>query len=184
MTSTLLNNTLNHLKWMKEALNVAKKALAFKEVPVGCVIVHNDELIIGQGHNLTNFLKNPIRHAEFEAIDEAFKWCNENNQNWREIFPKAVLYVTVEPCIMCASALRQVNLVNCVYGCSNERFGGCGSVLDIASGNNDTLNDGLELNIVKGICEEQAIKLLQSFYVCENPFAPEPKSKENRKNLI
>ena len=61
---------MSHLKWMKEALNVANKALAFKEVPVGCVIVYEDTSIIGQGHNLTNVLKNPTRHAEFEAIGE------------------------------------------------------------------------------------------------------------------
>ena len=58
----------SHLKWMKEALEVAKKALEFKEVPVGCVIVYNDATVIGKGHNLTNVLKNPTRHAEFEAI--------------------------------------------------------------------------------------------------------------------
>lgn len=183
MTSNFLKNSTNHTKWMKEALNVAKKAINLKEVPVGCVIVHNDEIIIGRGHNLTNYLKNPIRHAEFEAIDEAFKWCKENSFEWNEIFPKAVLYVTVEPCIMCASALRQVNLINCVYGCSNDRFGGCGSVLNLASTQTDhqDLNQGSSLNVIKGICEEPAIKLLQSFYSCENPFAPEPKTKENRK---
>ena len=69
----LVINSNNHLKWMREALNVARRALDYKEVPVGCVIVYDDEckkdsLIIGQGHNLTNVTKNPTRHAEFEAI--------------------------------------------------------------------------------------------------------------------
>ena len=73
----LVISSSNHLKWMREALSVARRALDFKEVPVGCVIVYNDgdegcnkkdSLIIGQGHNLTNVTKNPTRHAEFEAI--------------------------------------------------------------------------------------------------------------------
>lgn len=67
MTSNILSSA-NHIKWMKEALSVAKKALMAKEVPVGCVIVYNDETIIGSGHNLSNLLKNPTRHAEFSAI--------------------------------------------------------------------------------------------------------------------
>ena len=72
--ASLVINSSNHLKWMREALNVARRALDYKEVPVGCVIVYdvieckNESLIIGQGHNLTNVTKNPTRHAEFEAI--------------------------------------------------------------------------------------------------------------------
>lgn len=171
------------IKWMKEALSVAKKALDLKEVPVGCVIVYENEKIIGRGHNLTNLLKNPTRHAEFQAIDEAFEWCRTNNSDWKDAFASSVLYVTCEPCIMCASALRRVNLVNCVYGCSNERFGGCGSVLNISNTvneNGEDANYGKNMTITKGICEDLAIKLLQSFYAFENPFAHEPKSKENR----
>lgn len=177
-----LNNT-NHVKWMKEALKVGKMALNdFKEVPVGCVIVHNDETIIASSHNKTNLLKNPTRHAEFEAIDTALEWCNKNNLNWQEVFKKSTLYVTCEPCIMCASALRLVNLVNCVYGCNNDRFGGCDSVLNIATNDND--NQGGSLNIIKGVCEESAIKLLQLFYTFENPAAPEPRCKSNRKKPV
>lgn len=172
-------NSFNHIKFMKEALNVAKKALDLKEVPVGCIIVNENQEIIGQGHNLTNILKNPTRHAEFQAIDEAFEWCETNGQDWKQVLSRSILYVTCEPCIMCASALRRVNLKNCVYGCSNERFGGCGSVLDISSSNN-YLNFGQDLNLIRGVCEDFAIKMLQSFYACENPFALEPKSKENR----
>lgn len=172
-------NSFNHTKWMMEALNVAKKALDLKEVPVGCIIVNENENIIGKGHNMTNILKNPTRHAEFQAIDEALEWCKTNGLEWKSVLSKSFLYVTCEPCIMCASALRRVYLTNCVYGCSNERFGGCGSVLEISSSKNGQ-NYGYDLKIIKGICEELSIKLLQSFYACENPFALEPKSKENR----
>ena len=82
---------------------------------------------------------------------------------------------------MCASALRIVNLINCVYGCSNERFGGCGSVLNIDSNKIDQDdNHGSDLKVTRGICTDEAINLLKLFYACENPFAPEPKSKHNR----
>ena len=108
--------------------------------------------------------------------DEAFEYCKQNNLKWKEIFPNSTLYVTCEPCIMCASALRLVNLVNCVYGCSNERFGGCGSVLNIDSQENHVA----KLSVLRGVCSDEAINLLKMFYACENPFAPEPRNKENR----
>lgn len=164
-----------HLKWMKEALSVAKTALNLKEVPVGCIIVYNEN-IIGKGHNLTNIKKNATRHAEFEAIDEALNWCMNNNIKHENVFPHCSLYVTCEPCIMCASALKQINLKKWIYGCKNERFGGCGSVLNLMCNDN---NNNFE--IVSGIYEDLAINMLKEFYTNENPFAPEPKSKTNRK---
>jgi tRNA-specific adenosine deaminase 2 len=178
--SNLLNN---QIKWMRQALIVARNALNVKEVPVGCVIVHNDETIIGRGHNLTNLTKNPTRHAEWEAIDEAIAWCQQNSLNSDQVLSSATLYVTCEPCIMCASALRLMNLKNCVFGCNNDRFGGCGGVLDLTSNEADpnVQNQGSDLVITKGVCADEAIKLLQLFYTCENPFAPEPRTKENRK---
>lgn len=172
-----------HTKWMHEALEVGKLALNLKEVPVGCIILSQDDIIIGKGHNLTNLSMNPTRHAEFNAIDEGMKWCNDHHFNWIDVFSKSTLYVTCEPCIMCASALRRMHINTWVYGCSNERFGGCGSVLDIHRDESLTYKGTVE--IVKGIEEEKAIKLLQSFYACENPFASEPKLKEkNRKEII
>ena len=173
-----MSATNNQIKWMREALNVAKSALRAKEVPVGCVIVRNDEIVIGRGHNLTNETRNPTRHAEWQAIDEALAWCAQSKLDANHVFSAAVLYVTCEPCIMCASALRLMNLRNCVFGCNNDRFGGCGGVLDLTS---DRISPGAELNVVKGICAEESIKLLQSFYAGENPFAPEPRTKENRR---
>jgi tRNA-specific adenosine deaminase 2 len=173
----------NQVKWMKQALNVARSALVAKEVPVGCVIVHNDDVIIGRGHNQTNATKNPTRHAEWEAIDEAIGWCKINELDFKDVLSRATLYVTCEPCIMCASALRLMHLKHVVFGCNNDRFGGCGGVLDLTG--NDLVtgapNQGSDLTITKGVCAEEAIKLLQSFYACENPFAPDPKQKENRK---
>jgi tRNA-specific adenosine deaminase 2 len=166
------------LKWMKKALSVGKKALEVKEVPVGCVLVYKDETVIGEGHNLTNHTKNPTRHAEFVAIDQALDWCVNNNLEWLEVFKSTTLYVTCEPCIMCASALRHMAISKCVYGCSNERFGGCGSVLDLS--NNNVMNSGWSYSIESDVCADLAITLLKAFYSEENPFAPDPKSKKNR----
>jgi tRNA-specific adenosine deaminase 2 len=166
---------MNHTKWMLEALDVAKSALKLKEVPVGCIILSENDVIIGRGHNMTNLKKNPTRHAEFESIDQVFEWCKKENKDWKDVFSKSKLYVTCEPCIMCASALKLLNIKYWVYGCSNDRFGGCGSVLNIATDNQDSQT------IIKGICKEEAIKLLQSFYDETNPFAPEPKIKDKKK---
>ena len=169
-----------HNKWMLEALEVARLALDLKEVPVGCIILNEDDVVIATGHNLTNLKMNPTRHAEFEAIEKGIKWCHENNLNWMSVFAKSTLYVTCEPCIMCASALRFAHITKWVYGCSNERFGGCGSVLNIHNESFEQWDHQVE--IVKGVKEEEAIKLLQSFYTFENPFATEPKVKTNRHN--
>lgn len=129
---------------------------------------------------------NPTRHAEFNAIDEAMEWCRQKELNWIDVFSESTLYVTCEPCIMCASALRLVHIKTWVFGCSNDRFGGCGSVLNIHndSVNSDKSQDQQPVTIVRGVEEEKAIKLLQSFYSCENPFATEPKVKKNRVNPL
>jgi tRNA-specific adenosine deaminase 2 len=168
------NNNDDNLKFMNEALRVGEMALQLKEVPVGCVIVYNNE-IIGCGHNLTNQTKNPTRHAEFEAIDNVIQWCHDQKIEKEKIFSESILYVTCEPCIMCTKALQLCGIKKCIYGCSNDRFGGCGSVIDLTTTQNDK-----KMEIIKGICENEAIDLLKQFYLCENPFAPQPKSKENR----
>lgn len=162
--------------WMKQAIRLGKKALEVKEVPVGCVLVYKNETIIGEGHNLTNQTKNPTRHAEFVAIDEALSWCTRNHLDRAEVFHSTALFVTCEPCIMCASALRLLGLSECVYGCSNDRFGGCGSVLDLSG----SVGQGEPFPVVSGVCADLCVNLLKAFYSNENPFAPNPKSKKNR----
>lgn len=176
-----MSSTINskYLKWMKQALVVAKKGLEMKEVPVGCVLVYKDEIVIGESHNLTNLTKNPTRHAEFVAIDQALEWCVQNNLEWKEIKESTILYVTCEPCIMCASALRNMGISECYYGCSNERFGGCGSVLEICKSEKSE-NPGSSYPVTKGVYADLAIKLLQAFYSGENPTAPDPKCKKQR----
>ncbi|XP_077207204.1 tRNA-specific adenosine deaminase 2 isoform X2 [Paroedura picta] len=118
--------------WMDRAIHMAKEALENGEVPVGCLMVYNNQ-IIGKGKNEVNETKNATRHAEMVAIDEVIDWCRQLKKDPEEVFQHTVLYVTVEPCIMCAAALRMMKIPLVVYGCQNERFGGCGSVLNISS---------------------------------------------------
>ncbi|EFI27640.1 tRNA specific adenosine deaminase [Coprinopsis cinerea okayama7 len=167
-----------HLKWMKEAMNMAEEALAAGEVPVGCVFVR-DEKIIAKARNRTNELRNATRHAELEAIDCILS-DNELTPQKGEPYPLSTttLYVTVEPCIMCASALRQLGIKEVFYGCGNERFGGCGSVLGV----NQELPHPQHppYKATAGYCREEAIMILRRFYITENTNAPNPRSKANR----
>jgi len=116
--------------WMKRCLELAAKALETGEVPVGCIFVY-EGINIGQGSNEVNITKNATRHAEFIAIDEVRRYCQEHGLNEHEVFSNSILYVTTEPCIMCSAALKIVGVKNVVFGCPNPRFGGCGSVLDM-----------------------------------------------------
>ena len=99
----------------------AQAALEIGEVPVGCILVFNGK-IIGQGKNQVNETKNATRHAEIVAVDEVRSWCHTNKMDSEDVLRNCTLYVTVEPCIMCAAALRLLKVPKIVYGCANERF--------------------------------------------------------------
>ncbi|XP_060609474.2 tRNA-specific adenosine deaminase 2 isoform X1 [Anolis sagrei] len=158
--------------WMDRAIGMAKEALENGEVPVGCLMVYNNE-VIGKGKNEVNETKNATRHAEMVAIDQAIDWCHQQKKRMEEVFLHTVLYVTVEPCIMCAAALRMMKIPLVVYGCQNERFGGCGSVLNISS---DTLTGtGEPFQCIAGYRSEEAVEMLKTFYRQENPNAPKSK---------
>ena len=109
---------------MQRAFDQAKKALEEGEVPIGCVFVVGGT-VVAEGRNEVNKRKNPTAHAEIVCIEEI------NREHDEEYFRDAVVYVNCEPCIMCASALQQLKVKGIFYGCSNPRFGGCGSVLDV-----------------------------------------------------
>ncbi|KAI9063489.1 cytidine deaminase-like protein [Trametes sanguinea] len=166
-----------HMKWMKCAMDMAEEALAAQEVPVGCVFVRNDR-IIARARNRTNQLRNATRHAELEAIDEIL--ANKELTPTVTEYPLSdtTLYVTVEPCIMCASALRQMGIKEVFYGCGNDRFGGCGSVLGVNSALPHPKHPGYRAT--GGYMREDAIMILRRFYITENTNAPVPKSKANR----
>ncbi|NXC14841.1 ADAT2 deaminase, partial [Corythaeola cristata] len=110
----------------------AKEALQKGEVPVGCLVVYNGE-IIGRGGNEVNETKNATRHAEMVAIDQVLDWCKQHNRDHTEVFAHSVLYVTVEPCIMCAAAVRLMSILSCLFLLGNRMSKCCGSVLSISS---------------------------------------------------
>jgi len=165
-----------HSTWMEKALDMAREALAANEVPVGCVFVRNGS-VIASGRNRTNELCNGTRHAELEAIDEIIASKTLTPEFTCYPLSGTVLYVTVEPCIMCASALRQLGIKEVFYGCENERFGGCIGVLSV-----NVLPHPVhpQYKATGGYCREEAIMLLRQFYITENANAPVPKSKTNR----
>ena len=158
---------------MGVALAEAAAALDAGEVPVGCAFVHPRDGLVGRGHNNTVASCNGTRHAELEAID-AMLTAGLSTARIAE----CTLYVTVEPCIMCASALRQLRTRRVVFGCRNDKFGGCGSVLSIHS---DPHPDP-PLQATGGLREEEAVALLRLFYAQENQNAPEPQ-KRTKKQL-
>ncbi|XP_051952486.1 tRNA-specific adenosine deaminase 2-like isoform X2 [Xyrauchen texanus] len=152
--------------WMSEAFGMAVEALEKGEVPVGCLMVYNNE-IIGKGRNEVNETKNATRHAEMVALDQVLDWCHFREKDPKEVCKQTVLYVTVEPCIMCAAALRLLHIPLVAYGCKNERFGGCGSVLDISS--DDLPHTGTSFKCISGYRAEEAVEMLKIFYKQENP---------------
>lgn len=111
-------------KYMREAVRQAKKAYALGEVPIGCVIVH-DKKIIGRGYNRRNTDKSTLSHAELIAIRKAGKVIGD----WR--LEECTLYVTLEPCQMCAGAIVQARIPRVVMACMNPKAGCAGSILNI-----------------------------------------------------
>ncbi|KAI9456942.1 cytidine deaminase-like protein [Boletus coccyginus] len=165
-----------HLAWMREAMAMAEEALASGEVPVGCVFVR-DDTIIAKARNRTNELRNASRHAELEAIDLILEDTPPSSTTHYPL-ANTTLYVTVEPCIMCASALRQLGVHQVFYGCENDKFGGCGSVLGV----NERLEHPVHpsYKVYGGYLRQDAIMILRQFYVTANSNAPVPRQKVTR----
>lgn len=157
---------------MEQAFSMARHALKRQEVPVGCVVVYEDA-VIAKGCNEVNATRNATRHAEVVAIDQLEVYARDRKMAIKDVCQRSKLFVTVEPCVMCAFALRLVGLCDVVFGCRNERFGGCGSVLDVhektlqLSSVPESLLPKLILTPL--VREKEAIALLQQFYGGENP---------------
>ena len=137
---------------MLEALELAKKAASLGEVPVGAVVVRDGE-IIGKGYNLRENKKSASAHAEIIAIEQA---CNALG-SWR--LSGCTLYVTMEPCPMCAGAIVNSRIDRVVYGCKDVVAGCCGSVINF---NAYPFNHSF--TIESGVCETQATELLKGFF--------------------
>ena len=140
------------MNYIDLAIDEGKKALKIGEIPVGAVIVKNNK-IIGRGYNLKENKKSVIGHAEIMAIEEA---CNTIG-DWR--LNGAEMYVTLEPCPMCTSAIIQSRISKLHIGTFNKDMGACGSVIDIA--NNRYLNSHININ---WLYNEECSKLITDFY--------------------
>ena len=138
--------------YMKQALALAREAAREGEVPVGCVIVRGDE-IVGRGRNRRETDKSALAHAELEAIAQA----NKALGGWR--LWECTLYVTLEPCPMCAGAIINARIPRVVYAAGDEKFGACRSIcslFDMAFNHHPTVEAGL--------LEQEAVALMQDFF--------------------
>ena len=140
-------------RFMKEAIRQAKKARALEEVPIGCVIVHEGK-IIARGYNRRNTDKNTLSHAELNAIRRASKKLGD----WR--LEGCTMYVTLEPCPMCAGAIVQARIPKVVIGCMNPKAGCAGSVLDLL--HEDGFNHQVETEV--GMLGEECSQMLKDFF--------------------
>lgn len=139
--------------FMKHALNEALNAFNINEVPIGCIIEQNGK-IIGKGFNQRNSKKNVLYHSEIIAINQACK----SVKDWR--LENCTLFVTVEPCAMCAGAILQSRIKRVVFGTKNEKAGCCGSIINILQ--NDNFNHKAE--IIEGILKEDCKSIMTKFF--------------------
>lgn len=151
---------MEYTNFMYEALEEAAKAYEMNEVPIGAVITHKG-IIIARAHNKREVDNNPIAHAEVEAMQIAAEALGTWNLS------ECTLYVTVEPCPMCAGTILQTQMSTVVYGCSEPNSGSFGSVIDLSK---EAFNH--KPKIIKGILEEECKRLMQDFF------------KEKRKSMV
>lgn len=140
-------------KYMREAIKQAKKAYALDEVPIGCVIVHEGK-IIGRGYNRRNTDKSTLAHAEITAIKKASKKIGD----WR--LEECTLYVTLEPCQMCAGAIVQARIPKVVMASMNPKAGCAGSIINIL----DIKEFNHQVEVVNGVLQEECSTMLKEFF--------------------
>ena len=140
-------------RFMKEAIRQAKKARALEEVPIGCVIVCDGQ-IIARGYNRRNTDKNTLSHAELNAIKKASKKLGD----WR--LEGCTMYVTLEPCQMCAGAIVQARIPEVMIGCMNPKAGCAGSIYNLLQ--EPAFNH--QVSLFKGVLEEECSQMLKDFF--------------------
>ncbi len=140
-------------KYMREAIKQAKKAYALDEVPIGCVIVREDK-IIARAYNRRNTDKNTLSHAELSAIKKASKKCGD----WR--LEDCTMYVTLEPCPMCAGAIVQARIPKVVIGCFNPKAGCAGSVINLLQ----MKQFNHQVEIVPDVLHDECSTMLSQFF--------------------
>ena len=142
----------NDIKYMKEALKEAKKAYEINEVPIGCVIVYNDK-IIARGHNKRENMQSSLAHAEIIAIKKACKKLN----SWR--LEDCIMYITLEPCIMCGGAIIQSRIKNVIYGAKDYSFG-----VHMSKMNLFDIKFNHNVDIRGGVLEDECSNIISSFF--------------------
>ncbi len=140
-------------KYMKQALRLAKKAMDSGDVPIGCIIVY-DGKIIARGYNRRNKEKQSLAHAELIAIRKASKVIGD----WR--LEECKMYVTLEPCQMCAGAIVQARIPEVVIGCMNPKAGCAGSIINLL----DMQEFNHQVKVTRGVLEEECSVLLKNFF--------------------
>lgn len=140
-------------RYMKEAIRQAKKAAALGDVPIGCIIVYKDK-IIARGYNRRMADKNVLSHAEINAMKKACRHVND----WR--LEGCTMYVTLEPCPMCAGAIVQARIPRVVIGCMNPKAGCAGSVLDML--HEEGFNH--QADTETGVMEQECSALMKDFF--------------------
>ncbi len=149
---TMIQNQLD-LRFMEQAFELAKKGRALGEVPVGAVVVQ-DERVIGQGFNRSICDHDPSAHAEVQALRDAGRFLTNHR------FPDCTLYVTLEPCVMCAGAILQARVRRVVFGAYDERYGAGGSHLNLLE--SEFMNH--RCRVVAGVMKESCEQLLGEFF--------------------
>ena len=140
-------------KYMRRALELAQKASLEDETPIGAVIVYQDQ-IIGEGYNRRNQLGNPLCHAEIEAINQAANFLKD----WR--LEECTMYVTLEPCPMCAGAIVQARIPRVVLGAMNPKAGCAGSIMNLL----EEPRFNHQVQVERGILEEESRTIMQAFF--------------------
>ena len=143
---------INNEKYMLLALKEAEKAFKKNEVPVGCVIIKDDK-VIAKAHNLRQTKKSVLGHAEILAIEKASKKLN----SW--ILEDCTIYVTLEPCPMCAGTILQSRIKRLVFAANEPKFGACGSVINLFE---KKFNH--EVEVIPNVLQEESAKLLKNFF--------------------
>lgn len=140
-------------QYMKKAIAQARKAEAAMDVPIGCVIVYQDK-IIARGYNKRNKKKTTLAHAELDAIAKASKVLGD----WR--LEECTMYVTLEPCQMCAGAIVQARIPRVVIGCMNPKAGCAGSIINLL----DMQQFNHQVEVTRGVLEEECSMMLTQFF--------------------
>ncbi len=145
-----------HQRWMSQAIQQAQKAYQIDEVPIGAVITHNNQ-VIGRGYNQREHLHDPTAHAEILAITAA----SNTLEDWR--LNDCTLYVTKEPCPMCAGAIVMSRFKMVIFGCYDEEKGCCGSLYQLCG----DPRLGQKIAVKGGVLEEECLELIQNFFLAK-----------------